>query len=116
MPIDTQGRIKPEIVVNELGQPVRCYTWEEMQRRMELRKPFTKDVDLNGKNLIIKHTWGIGDILYSTPAIFGLKKKFPNCKIRYICTCPDILENNPYVDQVIHWADYDTTSKVQDEI
>jgi ADP-heptose:LPS heptosyltransferase len=110
-------RKKPaEIIVNEIGQKVRVYDWTDYQHRLGLRKVLTRDVDLNGKTLVIKHTWGVGDILYSTPALYGLKKKFPNCNIRYISVYPDILEGNPYVDQIIHFLDYDAYSELADSM
>lgn len=93
---------QPEIILNELGQKVRVYEWSDYQRRLSLRKPLTKDVDLNGKHLIIRHTWGIGDVLYSTAALRGLKAKFPDCKISYISVFPDVLENNPDMDNNLH--------------
>jgi ADP-heptose:LPS heptosyltransferase len=105
-----------EIILNEYGQKVRCYDWTEYQRRLTRRKLWKGDVDLNGQVLIIKHTWGIGDILYSTPALRGLKEKFPKVSIRYICTHPDMLENNPDVDEVYHWADYDAITELSDKL
>ncbi len=106
----------PETIINEFGQKVRVYDWEEYQKRLSQRKPWTGKEDLNGKNLVVKHTWGIGDILYSTPAMRGLKLKYPDCKITYICTHPDILENNPDIDRVCHWMEYDTFMEIGDHL
>jgi ADP-heptose:LPS heptosyltransferase len=104
----------PQILINELGQKVREYTFEEYQARIQRRKPLRKNTDLNGKNLVIKHTWGIGDILYSTPAVRGLKLKFPTCKIHYICTFPEILENNPDIDKIFHYLEYEGLMEIGD--
>lgn len=81
-----------------------------------MRKEFTKDVDLNGKTLVVNHTWGLGDILYSTPALYGIKKKFPKSTVIYICRFPDILDGNPYVDRVLHFLDYDATEDMFDKM
>jgi len=81
-----------------------------------MRKELKAETDLNGKDLIINHTWGLGDILYSTPALYGIKKKFPRSRVTYICRYPDILEGNPYVDRVVHFLDYDSTEDLFDRM
>jgi len=106
----------PEIVTNEFNQRVRVYDWDEYQFRMSLRKPWDGKGDLNGKRLVIKHTWGLGDVLYSTAALRGLKEKFPKCIISYISGYPDMLENNPDVDNNIHAADAQGTVEMTDSI
>lgn len=107
---------KAEIITNKLGQKVRHYTWDSYRRRLGMRKEFSKTTDLNGKDLIINHTWGLGDILYSTPALYGIKKKYPKCRLTYICRYPDVLEGNPYVDKVLHFLDYDGTEDLFDQM
>lgn len=104
----------PRIYINEVGQKVRDYDWEEYQERLRNRQPLRRDTDLTDKNLVIKHTWGIGDILYSTPAVHGIKQKFPTCKIHYICTCPEILENNPDIEKIYHFMEYDGLMEIGD--
>lgn len=42
----------------------------------------------------------IGDVLMTTPAVRALKKKYPNSHIRYVTETPDLILNNPYVDEV----------------
>lgn len=106
----------PEIVVNELNQRVKVYEWEDYQRRLSLRKPWTGKEDLNGKHLIINHTWGLGDVLYSTAALRGLKLKYPECKITYISGYPDVLENNPDVDNNIHAMDAPSMTELTDSM
>ena len=97
----------PEIIMNELGQKVRCYDFVEWQNRLKARRIWRGDVDLNDKDLVVRHTWGIGDILYSTVALRGLKEKFPRVRIHYVCTHPEILEGNPDVHAAYHWAEYE---------
>ena len=107
---------KPEIIVNELNQRVKVYEWEDYQRRLSLRKPFTGKEDLNEKNLIIKHTWGLGDVLYMTAALRGLKLKFPKVKISCITSYPAMLENNPDVDVNINAADAPSMADLTDSM
>lgn len=101
---------------DEFGKKVKEYTWEEYQRRLSNRQPLRADSDLSGKTLVVKHTWGIGDILYSTAAMRGLKMKFPTCKIHFICTNPDVLENNPDVDKVYHYMEFDDLTALGDDL
>lgn len=105
---------EPEYVINALNQKVRVYDWEDYQRRLSIRKPFTRNDDLNGKTILINHTWGVGDVLYMTSALRGLKEKFPKCKIYVQCIFPEILEGNPDVDKVVHYMDFDATTELLD--
>lgn len=107
---------QPETIVNELNQRVRVYEWEDFQRRLRQRKLWKGDVDLNGKHLVIKHTWGLGDVLYSTAALRLLKEKFPKVKITYISGFTDILENNPDVDKNINAADSPSTVELTESM
>lgn len=48
----------------------------------------------------------LGDMLHATPVAKAIKKALPACEIVWIATpsFAPILENNPYVDEVILWA------------
>ena len=102
-----------KIITNEVGQKVRCYEWDEWNNRLKARKYWKGDADLNGKDLVIRHTWGLGDILYSTPALRGLKERFPDVRIHYICMYPEILDNNPDVFRAYHWSEYENVVTVE---
>jgi ADP-heptose:LPS heptosyltransferase len=104
----------PRILINEYGQRVKEFSWEEYQERLRRREPLRRETNLSGRRLVIKHTWGIGDILYSTAAVHEIKKKFPTCKIHYICTCPEILENNPDIEKVYHYMEYSSMEEIGD--
>jgi ADP-heptose:LPS heptosyltransferase len=106
----------PTTVTNEFGSKVLEYTWEEYQQRLKQRKPLKADTDLNDKDLVVKHTWGLGDILYSTAALRGLKLKYPRCRIHYICTNPDILENNPDVEKIYHFMEFGSLLELGDSL
>lgn len=93
--------------LNEFQQPVREYSWEEFQRRLRQRLPYTGKEDLNNRTLVVRHTWGVGDVLYSTPAIKAIKDQFPKVRLVYISAYPDILEGNPAVDQNCHWMQFE---------
>lgn len=54
------------------------------------------------KKILIINPFGVGDVLFTTPAIKAIKKKFPDSFIGYMCqkqTAP-ILENHPLVDRL----------------
>jgi ADP-heptose:LPS heptosyltransferase len=95
---------------------VKVYDWEELQAQVAARKPLRKDTDLNGKILFVRHTWGIGDILYSTPALKALKDKFPKSEIHYVCSNPEVLFHNPAVDFVHHFLEFDDLFQIGENL
>src|SRR3989338_8592961 len=52
--------------------------------------------------ILIINPFGIGDVLFSTPLIRALKKKYPDSSITYICNkrSYDILKNNPHISNI----------------
>jgi len=60
----------------------------------------TKELKFN--RALIINPFGIGDVLFTTPLIRNIRKKFPNIHIGYICNLrtAEILKANPYVDTV----------------
>ena len=54
------------------------------------------------KILIVEVNW-LGDVLFSTPAIKALRKKFPDSRISCLIVprVKEVLENNPYIDELI---------------
>lgn len=55
------------------------------------------------KRILLLNPFGIGDVLFSTPVLSFLKKRFPNSFIAYICNkrVHDALIHNPNIDKVI---------------
>lgn len=58
--------------------------------------------DLTGKTILVFRSGGIGDLLFMTPSFRYISLKYPSCKI--ICAAgflyKDILENNPYINEL----------------
>ncbi|MFC1809091.1 glycosyltransferase family 9 protein [Candidatus Omnitrophota bacterium] len=52
-------------------------------------------------SFIIINTYGIGDVLFSTPLIRSIKESFPESRIYYLCNrrTENILKNNPFIDK-----------------
>jgi len=52
--------------------------------------------------LIVGIDW-LGDVIFSTPVIRAMRKKYPNAFIAYSTAsrCLDVLKNNPYLDELI---------------
>ena len=52
--------------------------------------------------ILIINPFGIGDVLFSTPLINALNKKYPGSSITYICNkrSYDILKNNPHISNI----------------
>ncbi|MDO8601453.1 MAG: hypothetical protein Q7R46_02080, partial [bacterium] len=61
------------------------------------------------KNILIIHTWGIGDLVMFTPALRALRDNFPDAVIDVLVThqavVADVLEANRTVNEIIkfHW-------------
>lgn len=52
--------------------------------------------------ILIINPFGVGDVLFSTPLVSALKRKYPRCYIGYICNIrtKEILATNPSIDKV----------------
>lgn len=60
------------------------------------------------KNILVIRTAYIGDVVMTLPLLQPLKKRFPNARLTFL-TAPGsvpVLENNPYVDEVISYAPF----------
>ncbi len=58
------------------------------------------------KKILIINTFGIGDVLFTTPLISNLKAAYPDAYIGYLCnrrTSP-LLEHNPQVNRIFIYA------------
>ncbi|MFH0839006.1 MAG: lipopolysaccharide heptosyltransferase II [Candidatus Omnitrophota bacterium] len=56
-------------------------------------------------NILVMDVNWLGDVLFSTPVFKVLKRNFKDAKISVLIhpRCSEILENNPYVDELIHY-------------
>jgi heptosyltransferase II len=54
-------------------------------------------------NILIVNTFGIGDVLFSTPLVEEIKRNLPQSNIHYICNRRnlDLLKNSPYLKSVL---------------
>ncbi|OGW75379.1 MAG: hypothetical protein A2Z72_02910 [Omnitrophica bacterium RBG_13_46_9] len=55
------------------------------------------------KSILIINTFGIGDVLFSTPLIRAVKNYMPLARVDFMCNkrCQCILQNNRHIDDVI---------------
>lgn len=62
-----------------------------------------KDIDKKNRRILILRNDRIGDVLLSTPVIKALRQKFPQAYISMLVApvARDIVEGNPYLDEVI---------------
>jgi len=58
------------------------------------------------KKILIINPFGIGDVLFTTPAIEAVKKKFPESFINYLCCekSAPILKNNPQINKLFFYT------------
>lgn len=75
-------------------------------------EPRTTNQQNNFKRILIVRTDRIGDVLLSTPVIKALRDNFPSAYIAMIVSpyAKDIIEGNPYLDEVIIY-DKDATHR-----
>jgi heptosyltransferase II len=54
------------------------------------------------RSFLVINTFGIGDVLFSTPLLRNLRKRFPAAKIYYLCNkkTASLLRSHPLVDKV----------------
>ncbi len=50
--------------------------------------------------IIIKSFNGIGDLLFVTPTLKKIKEVYPERKIIVNTNCPELIQDNPYVDEI----------------
>lgn len=48
-------------------------------------RPYTGQDDIDGENILVFRTGGIGDLLFIQPNLRYLKEKYPNCNILFAC-------------------------------
>ena len=53
-------------------------------------------------SFLIINTFGIGDVLFSTPLLSNLKENFPEAKIFYLCNrrVYSVLKNHPLIEKI----------------
>ena len=58
---------------------------------------------LNGKSILVSRTGGIGDLLFIQPNLVYLKKKYPDCYIRFACgpQYQAMVENWDCIDELL---------------
>lgn len=56
------------------------------------------------ENILIKRAGAFGDVVFTTPIIRVLKKKYPNARLFYETNCPQVLQYNPYVYKLLKTA------------
>ena len=116
--------LEPLIINEQIAQGImnsenRNYIKIEETPKMYKKKYIKGCLDgLENPKLLVIRFGGIGDVLWTTPALRGLKEKYPTIKIRFACFEKDreLLYNCPYIDELVtnhfptvtdvEWADY----------
>jgi len=68
-----------------------------------------KNWRINGNNprILVAREGAAGDVLLTTPIVKELKRKFPGSYVIFKTRYPEILKNNPYVDEVVRFEPKD---------
>lgn len=65
------------------------------------RKLYSKWVSKKHANILIKRKGAIGDVLMITPILRAMKKTYPESRLYVETQCPQLIENNPNIEQII---------------
>lgn len=57
----------------------------------------------NNPRILVIREGAAGDVLLTTPIVKELKNKFPDSYLVFMTKYPEILQNNPYVDEIIRF-------------
>jgi lipopolysaccharide heptosyltransferase II len=100
--INSNDNIKQKIVLvqeklNKLFEFTDKYYWQKDILKYLEYHPCPK--------ILIVQPSRIGDIVFSLPTIVAIKKKYPHAKLSWIVDerCFEILEGNPYLDNIFVW-------------
>ncbi|MBN1354215.1 MAG: glycosyltransferase family 9 protein [Candidatus Omnitrophica bacterium] len=57
----------------------------------------------NYRNILVINTFGIGDVLFSTPLVRALKRNIPGATIDFMCNerCQYLMDSNPNINKII---------------
>lgn len=69
--------------------------------RISRVKDWDGQMDLTGKTVCVRHTWGIGDVLFTTPVIHHIRRKYPGVEVVVLSHFPEVFENNPDVARTL---------------
>lgn len=84
------------------GQIDASFSGQSDKSSRRLFKKWIQDVEEGEQckpTILVRRKGAKGDVLLTTPIIRELKKKYPESFLVYATDCPDVLANNPYVDQ-----------------
>ncbi len=70
-----------------------------------LKNPGTLNAAAEFDSIVIMSTTALGDLLFNTPAIHALRKRYPATHITLVSSNKNssIVEGSPYFDKVIYW-------------
>lgn len=63
-------------------------------------------------NILIKRAGAFGDVVFTTPIVKALNKKYPNARIFYETNCPHVLQHNPYIFRLLKTAKANMFDKI----
>ena len=70
-----------------------------------IRNPIPGSEPWRRKQLDVARNGGIGDVLLCTPALRELKRKNPECRVRFYTRHPSLVRGLPYVDLALPYAE-----------
>lgn len=76
-------------------------TWVNSGRIDHLVTDVRKEPIPEIQNILIRRQMAFGDVLVAAAVAPALKKKYPKSKIVFATDCPEVVEGNPWIDQIV---------------
>lgn len=78
------------------------------------RKLYNKWISKKHANILVRRKGAIGDVLMITPILRALKKTYPESRIYVDTQCPQLIEGNPNIMQIVNTAKNENFDLVYD--
>lgn len=93
--------IKPIDKFFKNGEAAFINKWITTGRIDSIVKDVRKETFADVHNILIRRQMAHGDVLVAAAIAPALKKKYPKAKIVFATDCPEVVQKNPWIDQVV---------------
>ena len=96
-----RGPIKKIEMLEKNGEVAFFNKWITSGRIDRLISAPRQEVLSNLNNILIRRQMAHGDVLAAAAIVPAVKKKYPKAKIIFATDCPEVVEGNPWIDQIV---------------
>ena len=73
---------------------------DELSPFTRMMRRVSRALRWNVRTVLIETRWRLGDEVMALPMYEAVKKSWPNARVAALCNYPELLEGNPFVDEV----------------